>query len=269
MDKEAFDYQDYKLYLNDRLDDPILGGRGSRARLSEAIQCQTAYTAQVLRGTAHFSLEQAEAINEFLGHTEEQGSFFLVLIQFARAGSPRLKERFRKQLEKTRESRLVLKNRLNIKQTLSQEKQMIYYSSWIYGGVHAAISVPELQTVEAVARHFQLQLEKAAEVLQFLVATGLAVHKSGRYQVGTSRIHLGSDSPLISKHHTNWRIQAIRSLDASSTGNLHYSSVISLSEEDSLVIQELLAKTIEKAKPIIRDSPAEQIHCLSMDFFRI
>jgi hypothetical protein len=49
--------------------------------LSRAIGCQTAYTAQVLKGTAHFSLEQAEAINDFLGHPEEQGHLLLLLIQ--------------------------------------------------------------------------------------------------------------------------------------------------------------------------------------------
>src|ERR1700733_5866480 len=95
---DIFDYLDYKSYLKARLDDPEEGGgRGARSRLSEAIDCQTAYTAQVLRGSADFSLEQGESINEFLGHTYEQGNFLLLLIQHKRAGTQRLKERFRRE----------------------------------------------------------------------------------------------------------------------------------------------------------------------------
>jgi hypothetical protein len=65
-----FHYKDYKTYLNKKLDDPALGGRGARARFARAIGCQSAYTSHVLKSSGHFNWEQGEAINEFLGHTE-------------------------------------------------------------------------------------------------------------------------------------------------------------------------------------------------------
>ena len=96
---DLFEYTQYKDFLNDKLDELDQGGRGSRAQMSRAIDCQTAYTAQVLRGSAHFSLEQAEAINEFLGHTEDQGYYFLTLLQWAKAGTKKLQNRFIMKLE--------------------------------------------------------------------------------------------------------------------------------------------------------------------------
>lgn len=78
----AYAFTDYKIYLNKKLDDLDEGGRGARARMSRAIGCQTAYTARVLRGDAQFSLEHAEGINDFLGHNEGQGHYFILLVQF-------------------------------------------------------------------------------------------------------------------------------------------------------------------------------------------
>src|SRR5690348_10459892 len=140
MTTSIFDHDSYKLYLNERLDDHTSsGGRGSRTRLSKAISCQTAYTAQVLRGSAHFSLEQAEAINDFLGHTEEEGHFLLLLIQRERAGTKSLRQRFNRQIKAIRDKRHLLVNRLQIVQPLGPNEQMTYYSSWHYAAIHALV----------------------------------------------------------------------------------------------------------------------------------
>jgi len=54
----------------------------------------------------------------------------------------------------------------------------------------------------------------AAQTLPVIrLGTGLAEEKEGRFKIGNSRIHLPSNSPLISKHHTNWRVKAIQTLE--------------------------------------------------------
>ncbi len=146
---------------------------------------------------------------------------------------------------------------------------MVFYSSWIYGAIHVMLTIPEFQTKEAIAKYLNLSLKKTAEILEFLVSIGLAKQSvSGRFEIGEARIHLGSDSPLISKFHTNWRMQAIRSLEKEDLKeDLHYSSAVTLSEEDFLKIKSLLVKHIEEIKAIIRDSSAEGVHCFSIDLF--
>lgn len=272
MERDLFQYDSYKAYLNDRLDDPQGGGgRGSRSRLSKALGCQTAFVAQVLRGSAHFSLEQAEATNEFLGHYEEEGLFLLLLIQRERAGTPRLKQRFEKQIELMRQSRLILKNRLDVRESLSEQDQVIYYSSWHYAAIHALVSIPGRQSIESLARHLQLGLRTVSDSVQFLLSCGLVVRNEdqGGLRPGKARIHLGFDSPLISKHHINWKLQAIRAIENPSIENLHYSSVISLSEKDIIRARELLTSSIAKVKSIVKDSPGERVRCFSVDFFGI
>jgi uncharacterized protein (TIGR02147 family) len=270
MKSDVIDYKSYKGYVNNWLDDPSRGGgHGSRAKLAKAIGCQTSYVAQVLKGSAHFSLEQIEALNLFMGHTEQEGSYLLSLVQYERAGSVPLKARFKKQLEEIQDSRLLLKNRLGVGQPLSSEHQAIYYSVWYYAAIHMMVSQERFQTAKSIADYLGLDIAPVNRALHFLLEIGLIDKKGGQFRVGQKRIHLGSDSPLISKHHINWRLQAIRSLEKSRKEDLHYSSVATVSTEDVLKIRELLTRAIANAKSIIKDSPDEEIVCLSIDFFRV
>lgn len=82
-------------------------------------------------------------------------------------------------------------------------------------------------------------------------------------------MHLHSVSPLVAKHHTNWRMRAIASLDADPGQDLHYSSVISVGEKDISKLQAILIEAIEKARALVRDSPEEAGVCYSLDAFRL
>lgn len=267
---EVFEFEDYKDFLNAKLDELNLGGRGSRTRLSRAIGCQTAYTAQVLRGTSQFSLEQGEGINEFLGHTDEQGHYFLLLIQFSRAGTAKLRGRFKKQIEEIKSGRALLKNRLEPRESLGGNDQQAYYSSWVYGALHALSSIPDFQRPEVMSSRLGVSRRITGEALEFLLRSGvLEKDNDGALRTGKAQIHLGADSLMIAKHHTNWRLQAIRNFERGSEGSLHYSSVISISKKDEHLIREKLISMITELKPIIKKSKEEEALALCFDFFRI
>jgi uncharacterized protein (TIGR02147 family) len=269
MQKTIFDYKEYKAYLNDTIEKAPKKGHGMRSALAQAAGCQTAYISQVLNGSAHLSLEQAEGINRFLGHQRDEAQFFLLLIQYDRAGTPALKDRLRGQITELIERRLVLKNRLDVKKTLSREHQATYYSAWYYAAIHILLTIPEFRTVSAIAKRIGLPSKRVSEVLEFLISVGLAERAGDSYRVGATRIHLESDSPLIAKHHANWRMQAIQALDRGAEENLHYSSVVSVSKDDLLKIKSMLVQSIESAKAVIKDSKEETLCGFSLDFFNL
>ncbi len=268
MPIDLFDYSEYKGFLNDKLDEMDQGGRGARARMSRAIGCQTAYTTQVLRGSSQFNLEQGEAINEFLGHTEEQGHYFLTLLQIAKAGSPKLRDRFQKQRQMALDQRTHLGRRFGVKSILGDREQMIYYSSWHYGAIHALVSIPGFQNPQQIAERLQISSKKAAEAMEFLLdAKILKKDHDGKIVVGQRQIHLASEAPLIAKHHENWRHHAIRAIEKDPTVGLHYSSIISISERDQRLIREKLTEAVREVKSVVRESNEEKLYSFSLDFF--
>ncbi len=271
MKKDIFDYLDYKSYIKDYIRAQPRVGRGIRMAIANHLNSPVSHISQVLNGKSQFSLEQAESANEYFGHTSEESYFFLLLVQMGRAGTPALKARLKQQLQQTLDRRSVLKERLGVKQTLSEKDQATFYSSWLYGVIHMMITIPEFQSKEAISDYLGISLKKTAEILEFLISIGLAVQmQNNRFQVGTARIHLGHDSPMISKFHTNWRMQAIRSLEKEDQGkDLHYSSVITISDQDFTKIKSILIKCIEEVKLIIKDSPCEGVHSFCIDFYNI
>ena len=263
-----FDFKNYKEYLKTTL---ATEGkrRGLRTKLAEALQCQSAFISQVLNGDANFSLEHAVQIGKFLEHTDDESHFFMLLVHQERSGSKDLTAYFQGQIDAILQRRERIQERIDVKRSLSLENQAIYYSSWIYAAAHVLISTPSCQTRETLARRLQISQARAAEIIKFLLQAGLAIEEHGKLRYGEARIHLGADSKLISKPHTNLRLRAIHSLDTPEEQNLHYSAFYSLAEKDVPLVRAMMLKMLEEMEPILRKSPEETAYGIGMDFFRI
>lgn len=242
---------------------------GQRAKLALHLNCQTAHISQVLNGHSHFSAEQAFKVNSFLGHDREEAHFFQLLVQKNRAGSNELEEYYQQQLNEILQRRSILKNRVSVNREIPQEHQTRYYSSWHYLAIHIALSVPELQTKEALSQYFHLPLQIVADTLEFLLATGLGEFRDGNYKIGPSHIHLGYDADNINKHHTNWRIQAMDSLNRANAKDLHYSVVFSLSRADRERLKERIIETIDANLKDVGPSKEEELFATCIDFFEV
>lgn len=268
MRKTLFDFYDYRAYLKFAL--PVSGPqRGTRAKLAEALGCQGAFVSLVLGGSTHFSLEHAEKVSRFLTHDEDERDYFLLLVHSARAGSKDLERYYQEKLEAIRSKRREIKERVVTTSSLSEADQLVYYSSWHYTAIHMCLMVPHLQERQAIANALHLPQGTVSSILSFLVRTGLAEEQGGRFVCGPIRIHLPANSPLVSKHHTNWRVKAIQSLDGTNKSDLHYSSVMCLSEEAIEKIRSLLLQAIEDTEPIIKDAKNEAVCALALDIFRV
>ncbi len=269
MKKSLFEFDDYKDYLRAYIKSRPASGHGFKSSMAKAMNCQTAYVSQVLNANAQLSLEQAEELNKLFGHSESESEFFLLLVQENKAGTQTLRSRLKAQIKKILEKRHVLKDRFDIKKSLSPSDQMIYYSSWLYASIHILITISEYNEKEKIAEKFNLPLERVGKILDFLTETGLILKKGNHYSPGETKVFLGIDSPMLSKHLSNWRIKAIEALDKTIGKDLHLSSIYSLSRKDVTLIKEKLIKTVEESRQIIYASKEEELYCLNLDFFGV
>jgi uncharacterized protein (TIGR02147 family) len=262
-----FEFQEYKVYLNAWIASHPNGTRGVKSRIAEQARCHLAYISQVLSGPSHFSLEQADALQSLLEHGEEERHYFLLLVEFARAGTQSLAKHFERRIQKVLDQRTQLKNRFTDKKSLNTEDQSIYYSHWAYIAIHMAVLNSKYQTPGTIAKYFDLSVSKTAQILEFLTSVGLVKNVQGLFTPGEVRIHLAHDSPMISKHHTNWRIQAVKSLERETPQELHYSGVISVSLDDLPKVREAMIRALEGVRGIVKESKDETVYCYSVDLF--
>lgn len=268
--KNIFDFLDYKAYLGYRERLLPARGRGFRAQVAKISGCTTSYVSLVLTKNAHFSLEQAMSINKLLDHDAIESEFFINLVEFNRAGTRELKDYFRKHLERIIQSQLDLKKRIPTTDQFTESQKARYYSDWYYVAIHVLLSVPKYDTTHDVAEYLQLPVNTVNRVIKFLSECNLVeIKEGGRILRKKGWIHLDKESPNITKHHTNWRMKAVQTFERQTDQELHYTSVISISEEDVLKLKSIFVKSVDQYNEVVKPSKEETVYCLCLDFFRV
>jgi uncharacterized protein (TIGR02147 family) len=265
---QVFEFIDYRKYLSQRLSPPF-GKRGDKSSLSKHLNTQTGFLSQVFSGLSNLALEHTISVNEFLGHSEEESHFFILLVELEKAGSVKLRQYFMKQIESVLNNRKEIEGRLKQKKGPNKKVHDKYYSKWHFSAIHILTSIPEFQEVDKISQKLSLEKALVSSVLDFLTLNGLVEKKKGKFIIGPTRIHLSKNSDFIGQHHLNWRLQSIQQLNKVSEDDLNYSSVISLSREDYFKIKEILLKSIEQTEEVLAPSPEEILCSLNMDFFEL
>ncbi len=268
--KNIFEFSDYKSYLIEIAKIESQFRKGFRTRLATAAGCNNTFISQVLNSGAHFSLEQGLAIARFLELKTAEEKYLLCLIEHARAGTKDLREYFQQQIEEFKQTHLNIKNRVLHQEVQNKEWQNQYYSQWFYIAIHMAITIKSMREIGKIANALSLKPKLVENVILFLLTAGLINSKNGELIPGPSYLHLEQGSALIPKHHTNWRIKAIQSLEFSDNFDVHYSSVSTLSQKDA---DELKSRTIEFiqnfVKQVAASSNEEVMVSFNLDFFKL
>lgn len=263
----VFEFKSYKPYILAHLDALPNLGRGQRKHLADAVGCQTPFITHVLNGDYHFSLEQAEAATRWMGLSESEAAFFLLLVMRDRSGSSPLTMFLTRQIDERLERELSIKKKVKITKSLDLEAQVTYYSHWLYAAVHMALLIPELRTIAALERHFSVPSVQLLSVLNFLSEHKLIESSKNAYRVLQPMLHLPRGSKVLSLHHTQWRLKAIEASQLNESTNMHYSVVMSLSQGAYDQIRAKLARFIEEVADTVKPSADEKLACLCLDLF--
>ncbi len=244
-------------------------GRGQATQMASFLKVNSVFISQVLKADREFSLEQGHDLAEYLGLNELEKRYFLAMIQWARAGNFRLRAYFSKQMEELRNQAHDLSKRLPAEKTLSIAEANLYYSSWIYSAARLATSIPELNTLEALSNHFKISRVQMKKVLDFLMEHGLCLQKGQQYLMGPRSTHLAFDSPIVFRHHSNWRLKGLSRTTPPDSDEIYYTSPVSISESDIPKVRKMILKWIEDFSAVVKDSPSEKVACLNIDWFKI
>lgn len=269
MAASIYSYDDYKRFILDLIELSPNQGRGVRRKLAEFIGCQVAYVSHVLAADRDFSLEQAEAASRFFSLREDEADCMLLLVELRKAGTAELKKHLNKRLAALRAEHQEIKKRIRISGEISEVDQALYYSSWHYQAAHSALGIPELRTAPSIAKRFGFSIERTNQILSFLLDRGLITEQRGQYRLTDKQIHLPRTSPLISKLHSNWRVQTLQNLTEMKSDDYHYSGLVTLSAADAEKVREILISALEASVDTVRPSKEEKICVLAMDFYEL
>lgn len=263
----VFEAENYKDFVRSWVESRPGGGRGEYRRMAEALGVSTTLISQVINADKQFSLENANELCEFLGLNDREADFFLLLVEFARAGSHGYRRRLEKRLAQAREEALKLSRRLQNDRDLSPVQTATYYSDWAYTATTNFIACAPETDIDSLAKRLHVSRAQAARVIEFLLESGILVRSDSRLEIGAKHTFLPRESPFVSKHHQNWRLQGFQKMNRQLSDDFFYTAPMSLSAETALQIRKELPNFIEKIMKWVGPSPSEIVRCLNVDFF--
>ena len=265
----VFDYLDYRQFLRDLIESMPKSGWGQLTRLAEHLNTSAVLVSYVFNGSRDFSPEQALEVAEYFELSTLETDYFCLLIQYERAGTLKLKTKLKQQLDETRTKALNLKSRVKQDLELTEDAKARFYSNWYYSGIRLTSSIEGLNSIDAISSYLQLPKPRVKDVLEFLCQYGLCIEKDGDYFMGPKRTHLDADSPLITRHHANWRLKGLENMQEVTPDELFYTAPMALSQEVMVMIRKDLAEFIDQMVKKVGDSKSEHVACLNIDFFKL
>lgn len=265
-----FDFRSYKKYLRAVCEEE----RGRLSRLSEAADCQKSYLSSCLRGKNNLTLDQAFGIAQYLKLSDHWQSYFFLMIDRERATTALLQKKLDVKIkEMAREAYRLKHHQINTAiVTETAQNFGAYYSGWLMTAIHTLTSVPRFQSVEQIAQRLGLSQEQVFRVLSDLVALGLVKNELKSYRWQSGNIHLPDSSPWISSHHTNWRMRAAQSIQATQrfeSQDLHSTLIQSMSESDFELLKTKIIKFMKEFTAVSDPSDPEEAYCFNIDFFKV
>jgi hypothetical protein len=261
----AFDFADYKKYLRSAL------GKGRRSELARALRCHPAFISRVLNQDAQLSLEQAERVNAFLGHSELEARYFMQLVGKEKAGTVALKQYLSREIEQTRRQYHDLKHRYGEeRERFDDEVARRYYGHWSYAALDLCLFTGLEKDVPSAAKRLGIAVAAAERKVRDLLEWGVLKKRVDGTFEGAKHVHIAKDSPHIARHHMNWRHKAMENMgEGAGEASLHYTNAMVLSREDALKLESQLLDLAQKSVKLAKDSPSERLQVLCIDFFGV
>jgi uncharacterized protein (TIGR02147 family) len=242
---------------------------GLVSKMAKAADCQRSHLSRVLKGSSHLTLEQAAGLASFFVMSETESEYFLALVELERAGTPALKARFQKRIQRIRQEQENISTRLQISSLGVDTQELTYYSAWQWIAVHIIVSIPAFQTIPAISKRLSLPEDQVTQCLETLAEFGLVKKQASKWVFASQSVHLPKSSPLISIHHGNWRSRSVLASQNPKTDGVHYTVVQSLSLEDYKRVKQLILETIETFSKVAGPSKEEELICFTCDLDRV
>lgn len=267
--KSVFDFDKYNNFLQNWVKSKPKNGFGQLGKIAKHLNISSVSVSYLFNGKRAPSDEQAVELCAYLGLNEHESDYFILLIQKARAGSHKLEQRIEKQLSKSRAAAQELRTRVPEFKPFDEEAQATFYSQWYYSGIRLATSMEQAQDLNALAEFAKLPVERVRAIVDFLVRYGLCVEKNQKIEMGPQRTHVAADSPLAGRHHTNWRLKAIESVDCVENDELFFTGPMALSYEVFQEIRRQMTEMISSTTKLIAPSKSELFACMNVDLFKL
>lgn len=264
---KVYQFTSYKKFFNAWIQQQPNNGHGEYRRLSIALGISTTMVSQIFNGEKDISLELACEMTDYLLLNDDESDYFILMVEYSKAGSVKLQARLLKQIQDRQEKAKKLENRLKKEHTLEDKAKQQYYSAWQYPAIRILTDIPNVNSADVISQRLQIPKNQVMKILDFLIENHLVVKKGEKLSMGPAHIYLPPSDPSANRNLQNWRQLGFQKMNFQSDETFFYSGQYALSQEAAELIRKMLPDFIENILKIVRPSASETTRCMNVDFF--
>ncbi len=266
---QVFAFDNYRKFIEAKLESLPQGGRGELGKIAHHLEVNNSYLTQVLNGDKNLSQEQGFLLADYFKLGELETRYLNALINLDRATKAAYRKFLRNELELIRVEASGATGIPPLDQPLDERNQAVFYGSWVPSAVQLWTGVTGCQTLKALQEKLKLDEKHLRDVLNFLVSTGLCTTDGTHYQVGTRRTHLTESSPLLNRHHMNWRLQGFEHMKQPKPQDYFYTAPMRVDKETAIRIEKKIRSFMKEVNSMIEEAGDETVACLNIDWFNL
>ncbi|MBF0363333.1 MAG: TIGR02147 family protein [Oligoflexia bacterium] len=266
---KIYDFENYKDFVNSWINAKPNNGRGIYNKIAQFLNVHSTMVSHVFKGDAHFSLEQSYSLCDYLRLNEEESDYFLRLVQYSKAATPKLKEKFSKDIASIQREKNKIVNYVKGKTALNEEQNATYYSSWFYSAIKLLATMEKFQDIDKIAQIVDLPPSVFNHATQFLVTLGLISIEGNKLISSDFRVHLDPSSPFIWEMHQNWRIKAFDRHHKLREDELMFSAPLTIAKKDIVEVRKKILKLIEEVSSTIEGTEPDTLALINIDWVEL
>lgn len=228
-DPSIFDYTDFRAYL--RAWFVARNGRPSQSAFSRRVPCSASLLSSVLHGTRNLGRARAERVAKALKLSEEEREFFLTLVTFAEAESPKDREQAW--------GRIQARRHWNDAARLEDDAYEVF-GNWLYAVLFEMARWPDFQADPMwIGERVRPRVERAEieRALDFLIERGLLVDGGEGFSALNARLSSGHEEldpfrgHLLARYHQEHLDLARERLTQTYRASRHYVTMTFATDE--------------------------------------
>ncbi len=263
-----FEFGDYQELLKSQIKENS-EKRGYLTLLAKEVGCQKSYLSQVIRGQVHFTPEHAMKLALFWNLSESESEYLIQLVHLGRTSFPPLVKKITNRLSEIKTSQANLEQRFRSNSFQDVEAQALYYSNWMTSAIHILVDIEAFRKIESIGQRLNLSFQLVRSQLEKLERLNLVKRQGLDWLPSGKGMHLPKRSLLTGANHQNWRSRAIMDSQLEESDGVHYTAIQSLSLTDFEEVKALILKLIDRQRNLVGPSKAEELACLTCDWFRV
>lgn len=263
-----FEFDKYTQFLHKWIVAQPSRGRGLARQMARFLNVHPTLISQVLLSKRDLTLEQAYALLKFLKLELDSAEYFILMVEFARAGTIELRNFKKEKMLLLRKKNQDIQNIIQQTQLIEEKHQAQYYSRWEYGAIRLLTYSKDCKTPSQIAHRLGLSEPQTSKLINFLINSGLLTSKNNQLSATTLSTFVGKGSVHRNQHYKNWRALAEKHQALHSDDEIHFTAPVMLSKSDAEKFKTRLIDLIQEFSKLTDASPSEDLYCFLMDWFQ-